>query len=831
MFPQPLKLALRLVWRDARSGELALLLAAVIIAVAGVSSVSLLGHRLTRTLQAQAAEFMAADMAISSHEPVPETWPREARELGLAHSSTAEFATVLVEGDQLLLCGIKAAAAGYPLRGQLLVADQPDQAAGVPVAAGPPSGEIWVDRRVLQSLGVSLGGTLTVGELPLKVSHLLLQEPDRRGDLFSLAPRVLMNQADLPATKTVQPGSHVHYYALFAGPEDALRALKAKLKPELHPGQRLVDLHEDRPELGNALSRAERYLNLSSLLIVVIAGTAIAIGARRYTARHYDLTALLKCLGCSQGQVLLIHFLEYLVIGLLGSTIGLALGFAAHYAIATLLQPLLPRELAPPHWTAGFFGLALGSLLLLGFALSALFSVKHLPPLRVLRRDLPGTPINARLTYGASALSIAGLTLWLTRDPHLTAWVLGLGAAVMAAGAIASYGLLSLLARLVPRHGLGWRLGARNLTGQPARSVGQILSFGLTLAAMLLGYLVHGELLEDWKRQLPAGAPNYFAMNLQESDRTSFRDFLDRHRIAASHFYPIARGRLTEINGIAAHSVAEKESQGEAAVNRDLNLTYSAELPPENRVTEGEWWPSPENGAAVSVEEKLAQSLHIKLGDRLRFNIGGHPLEATVASLRKLRWATLTPNFYVIFRPGDLDGLPQSYLGSIHVRADQKTALAELIRSFPAVTLLEVDALVRQLQGIVGEVSLAIETVLAFALAAGFAVLFASVRATLDQRLREQALLRSLGAPSSLLKLGLAAEFLGLGLLAGTLAVMSTEAVLWVLFERVFELEPTLHGRLWLVAPGGGALLVGLAGYLHSRRLLRVNPMAALREV
>jgi len=825
-----MKLAFRLVWRDARSGELALLLAALVIAVAGVSSVSLLSHRLTRTLQAQAAEFMAADMAISGHEPVPEPWLAAAQELGLAHSSTAEFATVLVEGDNLLLCGIKAAGSGYPLRGRLVIADQPADAVGLPAAEGPPPGEVWVDRRVLQTLGVGLGGSLTVGELPLKVSRLLLQEPDRRGDLFSLAPRVLMNQQDLPSTKTIQTGSHVHYYALFAGPEAALAALKAKLKPSLHAGQRLVDIHEDRPELGNAINRAERYLNLSSLLIVVIAGTAIAIGARRYTARHYDLTALLKCLGCSQNQVLLIHFLEYLIIGLLGSALGLALGYTAHFAIAALLQPLLPRELEPPHWLAGGFGLAVGSLLLMGFALSALLSVKHLPPLRVLRRDLPATPINARLTYAAATLSIAGLTLWLTRDIRLTAWVLGIGAGVMAVGAAIGFGLLSVLAGLVPRHGLGWRLGARNLTGQPRRAVGQILSFGLTLSAMLLGYLVHGELLEEWRRQLPPDAPNYFAMNLQETDLAPFRDFLGRHRIAGSRFYPVVRARLTEINGIAAHTVAAKDSQGEAAISRDLNLTYSAELPPENRVTEGTWWPFAGTGAAVSVEEKLAQSLGIKPGDRLRFNIGGHPLEATVASLRKLRWATMTPNFYVIFRPGDLDGLPHSYLGSIHVGERQKAALAELIRSFPAVTILEVEALLRQLQSIVGEVSLAIETVLAFALAAGFAVLFASVRATLDQRLREQALLRSLGAPAALLKKGLAAEFAGLGLLAGTLAVISAELVLWALFAWVFEMEPTPHWPLWLAGPIGGALLVGASGYLHTRRLLRVSPMTALRE-
>lgn len=816
--------------RDARSGELSLLLAALTIAVAAVSSVTLLGDRLAHAMQTQAAEFMAADLSIASHEPIPSDWARAAADLGLAHSTTAEFPTVLVEGENLLLCGIKAVAGGYPLRGRLYSATDSSDAIGLPTPQGPAPGEIWAERRVLQTLGVSLGGTLTIGELPLQVTRLLLQEPDRRGDLFSMAPRVIMNVQDLPATKVIQPGSHVHHYALFAGAETAIRALKARLKPTLHAGQHLTDLYEDRPELGNALNRAQRYMNLASILVAVIAGSAIAIGARRYTQRHFDLTALLKCMGASQRQVLQIHLSEYLIIGLLGSSLGMAIGFGAQFVIAQVLQPLLPRQLPAPDWTAGGVTLVMGSALLLGFALSALITVKSLSPLRVLRRDLPPPPPASRLSYGAATLASAGLTLWLTRDVHLTIWVLGVGCAVLAVGAAAAYGLLSAVARLAPRHGLGWRLGIRNLTRQPRSSVGQILSFGLTLAAMLLGFLVHSELLDDWQRQLPGDAPNHFAMNLQPGELASFQGYLARNAIAGSRFYPIVRGRLTHINGVDAHTRAARDSQGEAALNRELNLTYTDALPPENRITQGRWQPQDMAGPTVSVEEKLAQSLGIGLGDRLRFRIGSDSREATVASLRRLRWATMTPNFYVIFRPGDLEGLPHSYLGSFHLGADRKAGLIELIRSFPSVTILEVDALLRQLQSIVAEVSLAIEVILVFALAAGFSVLFATTRASLDQRLREHALLRSLGARRRPLSVALVVEFAGMGMLAGTLAAVSAELVLRAVITQVFELEAISHGSLWLAAPAIGALLVGPAGYLLTRRTLRISPMAALRE-
>jgi putative ABC transport system permease protein len=825
-----LALAFKLVSRDWRSGELGILVAALVVAVAGSTAVSLFGHRLARTMEIQAAEFMAADLAVSSHEPFPEDWFRQAAAQGLANARTVEFPSVLVENGELLLTGAKAVSGGYPLRGTVQ-ATTTDLANEAPVSGIPEPGTAWVDPRVLYTLKLSLGDTVTLGEKPLKLARLITREPDRRGDLYSLSPRLMFNLADLDAAAVIRPGSNAHYYALFAGNQAQILGFKRWLKPQLHPGQKLVDIHEDRPELGNALSRAERYLGLSSTVIVLIAGVAIAMSARRYSERHYDLTALLKCLGARERDVLLIHLAQYLLIGLAASLAGCGLGYLAQAGVAEWLKGILPHALAEPAWYAPLFGLAAGLFVLLGFALPPVLRLKRMPPLRVLRGDLAPLPSSAWTVYGLAAGTL-GLLVWRhTGDGRMTAIVLGIALATLAVAGAGVLALLHAARRLLPFLSLPWRFGLQNLTRRPRLGMAQILAFGLTMTAMLVSLAVRTELVSEWRRQLPADAPNYFALNLFEADLPGFRDFLAQRGVEASEAYPIVRGRLTAVNGVDAHALAVRDSQGEGAVNRDLSLTWSAAPPADNRLVAGGWWTPQTPPGQVSVEAKLAESLGIRLGDTLRFAIGGEIREAQVQSLRTVRWDTMRPNFYMIFSPGTLDGYPATWLASFHLKAAQKPDLVELAKRFPAMTLLEVDQLLKQFQTILQEITLAVEFLLGFALAAGFAVLFAAVRATLDERLREDALLRAMGASGSLLRKSLGMEFAALGMLSGLLAAASSEAIEWALFSRAFDLKPHLHGEIWLLAPLAGALAVGVFGYLHTRGVVRGSPARILREL
>ncbi len=853
--PINLALALKLVRRDWRSGELNILGLALIIAVAASTAVSLFGHRLTRTMETQAAEFLAADLVVSSHEADADAWFSKAVEMGLKTARTVEFPSVLVENNELLLTGAKAVSDAYPLRGALRTTAS-DIAAETVANEAPPPGTAWVDNRVLNSLKLSLGDSVTLGEKPLKLARIITHEPDRRGDLYSLSPRILFNLADLEATAVIRPGSNAHYYALFAGDVKAILEFKQWLKPLLHPGQKLVDIHEDRPELGNALSRAERYLGLSSIVIVLIAGVAIAMSARRYSERHYDLTALLKCMGAKERDVLTIHLLQYLVIGMVFSLVGCILGFLAQEGVAWWLKGILPHELVPPAWYAPLFGVAVGLFVLFGFALPPMLSLKRLPPLRVLRRDLAPMPSSAWTVYGLALVTLSLLVWRYTGDGRMTAIVLGIALATLGVAGLLVLALLKALRRLIPLLGLSWRFGLQNLTRRPRLGMVQILAFGLTATAMLVSLLVRTELIQEWQRQLPPNAPNYFALNLFEGDLPAFREFLSQHGIIASDFYPIVRGRFTEVNGVDVHTLTHKDSQGEGAANRDLSLTWSEVPPTDNRLTEGEWWgdspasafelgrrsgrqeipPAPlfqreVKPGLVSVEAKLAESLQIKLGDKLGFSIDGQKLDAVVVSLRSVRWDTMRPNFYMIFSPGTLNGFPARWLTSFYCPQNKKADLVGLAKRFPAVTLLEVDQLLKQFQTILKEISLSIDFVLTFALAAGFAVLFASVRATLDERLREDALLRAMGASRSLLRKSLTVEFATLGLLSGLLAAAATEAIAWALFSKTFELHARFHWQMWILAPLAGILAVGVSGYIHTRGIVRSSPVKVLREV
>jgi putative ABC transport system permease protein len=824
------KLAFKLTARDWRSGELTILAAALFIAVAATTAVSLLGDRLTRTMNLQAAEFLGADLSVGGHEPPSPDWNAEAAALGLRMARSSEFSSVLIENDEVLLVGVKAVTEGYPLRGAVKTTAG-DLAAGAETRDVPASGEAWVEPRVLSALGVAPGGEITVGEKPLRVARIITHEPDRRGDLYSLSPRVMINAADLPATRILQPGSHVHYYALYAGGEKSLRQFKRWLKPRLHPGQRITDIHEDRPELGNALSRAERYLGLTSIAVVLIAGVAIAMSTRRYTERHFDMTAMLKALGARERDVLRLYLLQFAVVGLVGSAAGCAAGFGLQEGVVYLIRSLLPHTLAGPGLFALLFGTGAGLLILFGFALPPILRLKRLPPLRVLRRDLEPLPSSAWLVYGFAVLTLAALLWRYTRDWQMTATVLAIGGAAVALFSLLGLSLLGLGRLLVPHVPLAFRFGLQHMTRRPHLGVSQILAFSITLVAMQVSLLVRTELLQEWQRQLPADTPNHFALNLFDADLDRFREFLRQEGMGSSEFYPIVRGRLITVNGRDVFRIVSKDSRAEGAINRELSLTWSGGLPPDNRIIEGDWWSEKAAPLRVSVEKELADSLGVAPGDKLGFSIGGQDLTATVASTRSVRWDTMAPNFFMIFSPGTLDAYPHTWLTSFYLPPGQKPALARLAKAFPAVTILEVDSLLKQFQSILQQVTRAIEFVLVLALAAGFTLLFAAVRATLDERIYEDVLLRTMGAGRKLLRRAQWVEFSALGFLAGLLAAGMAEAITWILFSRVFDLDYRFHWEAWLATPVLGALAVGLAGYWNTRSVVRKSPMRVLREL
>lgn len=821
-------LPLRMLWRDSRAGELTILFLALLIAVTSSTAITLFSDRLERTMTDQAAEFMAADLAITSHAPVPESWLEKAKQLNLSQSQTAEFSSVLIEHDELLLSGIKAVSTNYPLRGFLKTTTS-DFSAEAVERKGPGPGFAWVEKRVLSALKLNLGDPINVGELKLITQKIVTYEPDKQGDIYSLSPRVIINKQDLQATGVIQPGSHVHYFFQFSGEQAQLAEFKRWVKPQLNLAQRIMDIHEDRPELGSALNRAERYMGLSTIVVIIISGVAIAMATRRYTERHLDATAILRCLGSKQNDVLWLFVSQFLILGLFTSALGCGLGWFVQEMLFALLRNLLPQTVSNPGWLAVSLGMVTGMTILMGFALPPLLRLKRVSPARVLRRDLEPLPASAWLTYGLST-SIVGALIWrYAQDFNLTLTIFWAGVALLLVLGVLIYLILQLARRALSALSLSWRFGLQGLLRNSNATVSQILAFTITLTAMALSFTVRSDLIENWQQQLPEHAPNHFALNIFPEQLADLQKDFQAQGITGSRFFPVVRGRLIEINAVPVQKIVSKDSQGESAIHRELSLTWTEQLPEDNKIIAGEWW-SAEKSGQVSVEQKLAESLKIKLGDKLQFTVGGQQLQATVSSIRSLQWDTMKPNFYMVFSPGTLESFPGTYLTSFYLSDAKKIVLNQLVKSYPAMTILEVDLILKQFKTILSQLTQALTYLLYFALLAGFTVLFSAIYSTLDNRIYESALMRTFGANRQLLTTAHIIEFSLLGLVSGLLAVIITEALLYGLYSKALHMEYSPTWYLWLALPLIGAFAVGLAGWSGVRHVVNSPPLRVLRE-
>lgn len=828
-----LTLACRQLLRDARAGELRVLFFALLVAVAASTAIGYFGARLNAAMMLRATEFLGADLILEGSSPARAEQVEAGERLGLDHARIVIFSSVIATDAGIQLSSVKAVDDAYPLRGELKSAPAPYEAEQA--GSGPKPGEAWAEARLFPAVNLKIGDDVEVGAKALKLTRVLTYEPDRAGNFYSLTPRVMINQQDLAATGVVQPGSRVTYREMWSGSPEILAAYRKTLEPGLEPHQEIKDARDGSQQIGGALGKAERYLNMASLVAVLLAGVAVALSASRFASRRYDASALLRCLGLSRGEALTLFSLQLAIIGLLSSLCGALLGWFAQLGLFALLQNLLPASVPPGGLLPALAGMGTGLVALAGFALPPLAALGRVPPLRVLRRDMLPIPASSWLVYGAALLAL-GLIMWrLSLDLVLTFALLGGG--VVAAIVLGSLLLLGLksLRRLLSGATLPWRLGLGQLLRYPLAAAGQSLAFGLILLSMGLIALLRGELLDTWQNQLPKDAPNYFVLNVLPSEKENFAQTLSRISTHAAPLYPVVPGRLTSINGEPVGNFVVKDSRGENATRRDLSLTWAADLPEGNRLTAGQWWQAPGTAApahaapGVSIETKLAESLQIKLGDRLGFIVGGLTREAVVTSLRDVNWDTFQPNFFMIFQPGTLADLPTTYLTSFYLPAGQDRQIVELSRAFPAISILGVEALLAQVRSILDQVTLAVQFVLLFVLAAGIAVLFSGLQATLDERIRQGALLRALGAERALLVKSRRIEFGLLGAASGLLAALGCELVSFVLYRYAFSLEWQPHPWL-LLLPLIGALLVGGAGVFGTRRALNASPLTVLRE-
>ncbi len=839
-----LRHAVRLSWkglrRDLRAGDVRALFLALTLAVAAATMIGFFLDRLERGLTRQAGQLLGGDVVLEQSRPFDPELRRALEDAGLALSDQVDMVSMVSAGEAFQPVSVKAVDDAYPHYGESLV-DRGDGTEALP--RGPERGSAWIAPRLALLLDLEVGDMLRLGQAELAVSGVIEREADPSAGFSSFNPRLMVHVDDLEATGLIQPGSRIEYELLAAGPPAAVEAVTPRLERLRAAGVEVQDVRRDRPRLGSALSRADRYLSLAGLAAVLLAGVAVAMATRRYVERHLDTAALLRCFGARQAELVRLFALQLLWLALAASALGALLGLAGQALLLALLGRLLAVELPPP----GLMPLALGVLtalaVLAGFAGPTLLRLRRVSALKVLRRELDPLPASAWWVVGGAA-SVFGALLWLySGDPVLSLSLLlggGLALAVLwGLGGLLLSGLLALCSRLPARGGAGFlqalRLGGRQLGRRRAASLGQLLAFSVALFAMAMIALVRGDLVDAWREQLPENTPNQFAINIQPGERDAFAAALEEAADSRSDLYPMVRGRLTAIDGVAPREAVPAEARGANALRRELNLTWRADPPEGNRLVAGEWFDA---GAAssgemaspvpISLERELAGRLGLELGDVLTFTIGSASIEGEITSLRDLDWDSFRPNFYVIFPPGVLERFGHSYITAFHLEDGDREVLGRLVRDFPGVTLLDVEAILERVREVLSQVTRAVELVLALVLLAGVSVLHAALAASLPVRAHEAGLLRVFGAGDRLLRRVQGAEFALLGLASGLLAAALTELAAAGLYGGWLDLAPRWHPELWLVLPPGGALLVGGIGQWLSRGIRRRAPAESL---
>lgn len=814
--------------RSLRAGELTLLALALIVAVAAVSAVGLFTDRVRESIRERAGEALAADLVVSSAEALPTGFAELAHAGGLKTAAITSFPSVVIAGEHSALADVRAVSANYPLRGQVRLSKI--SYGPVQIATHiPVSGTAWLEPRLLAALDVKVGGEISVGARTLRVAAVLDHAPDQAIGFRAMAAGLVLNQRDLASTRLVGPASRVHHRLLMAGARSAVAKVRAALTARLTHGQTIEGVEDTRPQTRNALDRAGRFLSLAALVSVLVAGAALAMAAQRHALRRTDTVAILRSFGQPRHRVGLLLTLELLWVTLAAIALGLGIGWIAQLGLMRVLADLLPAGLPPPSPWPVLTAAGTGIGVVAGFALPPILRVRETPPARVLRRELAPAPMRASLLMALALGSWLVLLVWQTRDPRLAGWVFvgTLGTlALLSAGAGV---LLRLLAPLRVRVGVAWRYGLASVLRRGRQSVAQTVAFGLGLMVLLLLTLVRGQLIESWRASLPAAAPNQFLINIQPGDRTAVEQFFTAHDLQAPPLYPMVRGRLVAINGKTVDGNAFPEGRARRMADREANLSWAAQPQQGNRLVAGHWWDH-NSGPEVSVEEGWAKTLGIKLGDKLTFRVAGEDITVPVTSLRKVDWDTFLPNFFLVFRPGSLDGFPATYITAVHLPRQQAPLMLDLVREIPSITPIDVDALISQVRNVMDQATLAVEYVFGFTLAAGLLVLLAAVQASRDERRFESALLRTLGASRRTVLQGLIAEYSVLGLLAGTLGAAAAMGAGWLLAGHVFNLPYTPDFTVLVSGIVFGTVLVGASGVLATWSVVRQPPDETLRR-
>jgi putative ABC transport system permease protein len=838
--------SLRMTARDWRAGELRFLLVALVVAVSALTAVGFFVDRMRAGLNRDAHQLLGADLLINADQPLRQDWRDEAGRRGLLLADTVTFPSMAQAGQgdasQAVLASVKAVSPTYPLRGQLKVTTSPrdaSEALGDATRETPAPGTVWVDANLLPALKASVGSSVQLGDKTFKITRLIATEPDRGASFANFAPRVMLALADLKATGLVDNYARVTWRMQVAArsPNDQAAVagyegwVRERMRLENVKGVRIETLENGRPEMRSTLDRAERFLALVGLLSAMLAAVAVAMAARRFMQRHLDAVAMLRCLGMTQNEVGLLFLIEFTLVGQAGSVLGVLVGFGAHYVLLALIGSLIQTQLPPVSLLPALQGVATGLLLLVGFALPPVLQLRNVPHNRVIRREQAAPQPMALATYGLGTAVFVGLLLWQAGDLKLALLTAGGFLGGLAVFALAGWLALRALRSLRGvSNNQGWRFAITSLQRRPGATVVQIVSLSLGLMALLVLTVVRGDLMEAWRVATPADAPNRFIINIQPDQKAGVEKSIRTAGVDNLMLYPMIRGRLVAVNGNAITAATYVDERAKALSDREFNLSSVNALPDGNDIVAGQWYRDAPGVAEASVEQGIAQTLRLKLGDTMRFDMGGLLVDAKITSLRKLEWGSMRANFFVIINPAAMRDAPTTYMTAFHVPARGVGLANTLTRQFPNLTVIDVSGIIRQLQEVLDQVVTAVEFLFLFTLASGVLVLYAALMGSTAERTREAGLLRALGATRGQLASAQRIEFVLVGGLSGLLAASGAAALGWALAEYQFKFPWHFEPQVWATGLLVGAICALIGGWLGLRNVLRQPPLQTLRE-
>ena len=821
-------LAWRLLQRDWNAGELKILLLALIIAVASMTSIGMFIQRIDRAMTDQTGQFLGADLVLRSSVIIDNNILDYAKHAGLKTTSSISFSSVIVANDEFQLTHVKAVDNNYPLLSNIKISSTlygQEKA----INYGPASGEVWLAPRLFSLVNISIGDSIELGEANFTVSGVLKHDPGQAGSFMSIAPRLLMNIKDVDKTAIIQDGSRVNYLAGFAGKIEDRKKLQDWLKPQLNPSQSLIGGTEGSQAISSAMSKAEQYLALSAMLSVMLSGIAIAMTANHYAKRHFDQSALMRCMGATQKTIMQIFTFQLIILGTAGSLAGCVAGYLTQEGLVVLLKNFLTPDLPSPGFYPFLVGFISGFITLAGFSLPALLRLKSVPPLRVLRRDINPMPVSSLLIYCFALSSIIILMWWQSGQLKLTLLVvIGVIVSVLVL-LVLTFILIHISKLFTPLLTGPWKIGLKQIIRHKKENQLQMLAFGLSLMVLMTIYLLRTDLITRWENQLPEDAPNHFVINIQQYEVAGVKTFFDQYKVPTEGLYPMVRGRISEINDRPVSEVFPDKSKLDASLKRELNLSWSINLQKNNRIIDGDWWTDDDIGKTyISIEKSLAKRLMVSIGDKLSFSIADQNITATVKSTRSVQWDSFQPNFFILFPDRVINDFPVSYISSFYIPAHKKNILNALVAAYPTLTVLEIDEIMNQVKSIMQQVTTAVEYVMLFVLLAGSMVLIASMQSGMSERIHSNSIMRILGANSRFISRSQISEYTLLGLFSGVLAVSGAEAITFILYRLAFNLEFEFHLWLWLTGPVISIVLILLISQLYTHKTTQQAPLKSL---